>query len=1066
MDIHHAVTAAEVAECLNRLWSGPRRDPFGFDLAVVPSAGWQRWLSQQLATGPQGICAGIEFNSLGRFRARLLDADDPWRPHRLAWVIQQLITDHEHDADWSVLCRHLEATHDSYAVTARIATHLAGYADHAPEMLDRWRRGEAVDRHGDDLAEQSWQPLLWRALVERTGIDPVIRHQHLLQRLRQSPHPELAGRIAVVAPARLDAALLELLQATGSHHQVDLLAMTTAPGRRPQPGATGRAALVRPQGHPLNLALGALGDENATFAPAEPACVVPERADNLLGWLADDLANDRPPVRRQLSDTDQSVQLHFSHGASRQVEVLREVLAQLYADDPTVEPRHVAVLTPDPEGFGPLLDAAFNAATATRPHPASTFRLQLADRSLAAVNPLVGLLSALLRLPDSRAEASAVLELCAHPGIARRFGFTADTQERLTELVTASGVRWGLNSTQRAEFGLGALPQNTWQAGLQRLLLGVTMSEQDLVSVGTVLPLDDIDSSDVELIGALTEVIGRLSRWLAEVSRPATLADWVQRCRAILADLIALPPSAQWQSADLLSGLAQLAEDGASAAATTLISRHSALAAIEHRFAESPARSSFGNGSTVVSGLTSLDRIPHRVVVLLGWDADRYPRPDSRHGDDLLGQNPPTGVPSAGMADRQALLNAIQAAQQSLIVICRGRSEATNADVPPATPIADLIDTINATAATASGTPAAVAISRRHPLQPFAPQYFTPGSGLHSVDPLAFRAARAWQQAATAPVNARNRYQLQPLPVPDLAAGLTLAQLVDFYRHPARTLLKVRAGLNLADDPGLDDQIPIEPDGLQRWQIGNRAVDQLRAGADPATVERAEWLRGQVPPLNLGRQLMATTMTDALRTLEDAPPASAGSYHDVAIAIPGPQGTAVSLTGRVLTHQNVLWHTEFSSLQPRQKLSAWILLLALSAAEPGPWQAMVIGKRRRTRLVAPPSEVATDLLARYLQLYALGLSQPLPALPRLNAEWAAHRVSARDPRSGYAAKGLRRTWDWESDVHWNRFFHYPELLELPVDGWTIPGADPAESSLVGAVATAIWAPLLDAEVAP
>lgn len=1066
MDIHHAVTAAELADCLNRLWSGPRQDPFGFDLAVVPSAGWQRWLSQQLAAGPQGICAGIEFSSLGRFRARLLDADDPWRPHRLAWVIQQLITEHEHDDQWSVLSQHLAATHDSFAVTARIAAQLAGYADHAPEMLDRWRAGEAVDRRGDDLAEQSWQPLLWQALVERTGIDPVIRHQRLLQRLRQGPHPDLPGRIAVVAPVRLDAGLMELFEAAGRHHKVDLLVMTTAPPRRPRPEADTRTALVRPQGHPLNFALAALGDENASFAPAGPSWTVPDRPNNLLGWLADDLAADRPPVRRRLSESDQSVQLHFSHGPSRQVEVLREVLAQLYADDPTLEPRHVAVLTPDPEGFGPLLDAAFNVATTTRPHPASSFRLHLADRSLAAVNPLVGLLSALMRLPDSRAEASAVLELCAHRGIARRFGFTADTQERLTDLVTASGIRWGLNSTQRAEFGLGALPQNTWQAGLQRLLLGVTMSEQDLVSVGTVLPFDDIDSSDVELIGALTEVIGRLGRWLAEVSRPATLVDWVQRCRAILADLTALPASAQWQSADLLSGLAQLAEDGASAASTTLISRHSALAAIEHRFGEAPARASFGNGSTLVSGLASLDRIPHRVIVLLGWDAERYPRPDSRHGDDLLAAHPPTGAPSAAMADRQALLNAIQATQQSLIIIGRGRSESTNADVPPATPVADLIDTLNATAVTAAGIPAAEAITRRHPLQPFAPQYFSPGSGLHSVDPLAFRAARAWQQAVTAPVDARNRYHLQPLPTPELGGGLTVAQLVDFYRHPARTLLKVRAGLNLAEDPGFDDQIPIEPDGLQRWQIGNRAVDQLRAGADPATVERAEWLRGQVPPLNLGRQLMSTTMTDALRTLEDAPPPGSGIHHDVALTVPGPQGTAVTLTGRMLTHQQVLWHTEFSSLQPRQKLSAWIQLLALAAAEPGPWQAMVIGKRRRTRLVAPPSEVAADLLARYLQLYALGLSRPLPALPRLNAEWAAHRVSARDPRSGYAAKGLRRTWDWESDVHWNRFFSYPELLELPVEGWTIPGADPAESTLVGAVATAIWAPLLAAEVAP
>ncbi len=211
---------------------------------------------------------------------------------------------------------------------------------------------------------------------------------------------------------------------------------------------------------------------------------------------------------------------------------------------------------------------------------------------------------------------------------------------------------------------------------------------------------------------------------------------------------------------------------------------------------------------------------------------------------------------------------------------------------------------------------------------------------------------------------------------------------------------------------------------------------------------------------------MSTAMTDALRTAADAPAAGAGQHHDVAVAIPGPNGTPIAVSGRVISHGRTLWQVEFSSLQPRQKLSAWMSLLVLTVAEPDAWEAMVVGRGRRTRLVAPPAAVATDLLARYLQLYALGLSRPLPAMPRLNAEWASHRASARDPRSGYAAKGLRRTWDWESDLYWNKFFSYPELLELPAAGWAIPGADPTESTLVGALASSIWGPLLQAEVAP
>lgn len=1066
MEIHDAATAFEVAARLSQQWSGPRADPFGFDLAVVPGPGWQRWLSQQLATGAGGICAGIEFTSLGTLQARLVGADDPWRPRRLAWLIQQLIAEHDSDPPWAVLVSHLKAAHESFSVTARIAAQFGGYADFAPEMLQRWAEGSNVGPTGEPLTDHAWQPMLWRALVQQTGVDPVQRHRRALDDLRRRAHPEIPHRVSIIAPARLDASMLELFDALGSHHQVELLMLASAPARRAQLGTDSRRSqLIRPDGHPLNQALGALGDENAALLPAQSPAL-PQHPDNLLGWLATDLLLDQPPTPRRWDPTDRSVQLHLSHGPSRQVEVLREVLADLYLHDRSLEPRHIAVITPDPEGFGPLLDAAFSASTPDQAHPASGFRLHLADQTQTEVNPLVGLLTHLLSLPDSRAEASVVLQLCAEPAIARRFGFTAEAHQRLSDLVSSAGIRWGLSPAQRAEFGLGGLPQNTWQAGLQRLLLGVALSEQDLITVGTVLPMDDVDSSDVELIGGITEFIGRLSRWLQQLKQPAPLAEWVQRCRDILADLIELPPASEWLSADLLTGLAQLAEDGPSGDVAAPISRRSALAAIEGHFRQAPARAGFGNGSTVVAGLTSLDRVPHRVVVLLGWDAERYPRPDQHHGDDLLRLDPPVGAPSTAMADRQALLNAIQAAQQSLVIICRGRSEATNAEVPLATPLAELMDTLNATAQTPTGEPVTGVISRQHPLQPFAPDYFRPDSDLPSVDPLAYRAALSWQQAAAGRVEERNRYRLDPLPPPDLSGGVTLQQLLDFYRHPARTLLKVRAGLSLADEKLPDDQIPIEPDALERWQIGSRLLDQLRAGADPESVERAEWLRGQVPPLQLGHKVMSTAMTDALRTAADAPAAVAGRHHDVAVSIPGPDGLPVTVSGRVLSHGHTVWQVEFSSLQPRQKLSAWISLLVLAAAEPDSWDAMVVGRGRRTRLLAPPAAAATELLTRYLRLYSLGLSRPLPAMPRLNAEWANHRASARDPRSGYAAKGLRRTWDWESDLYWNRFFTYPELLELPAEDGAIPGADPTETTLVGALASSIWGPLLHAEVAP
>jgi exodeoxyribonuclease V gamma subunit len=1076
MQIHHATTADGLADRLVSLWSGTRPDPFAFDLAVVPGAGFQRWLSQRLATaeGATGICAGIEFASLEGLEWRLDGRDDPWRPERLAWLVQQVVTGSA-EPELEVLRRHFSASRESHSVSRRIARHLAGYARHRPAMLARWADGLDEGPDGRPLDENAWQAHLYRLLVAENGDSPLERRAALVGRLHAALADGLPHRIAVLAPSHLDSSTLELLEALGSHHRVDLLLLTPSPDRRPGPAVPGlrRAEFARPPGHPLNESLAAVADEVALLlpqttdpldvpAPADPGLPV-HGADSILGWLKADLAADvRPPVRRVLATDDRSVQVHLSHGRDRQVEVLREVLTAVLADDPTLEPRDIAVLTPDVDAFAPLLAAAFTAPAGVPDHPAQRFRVQVADRSLAQVNPMAALLLDLLRLPDGRVEASALLEFCAQPAVAQRFGFTADSRDRLVELVERAGIRWGLSAAQRDQYGLAGFPQNTWFAGLQRMLLGVALGESDLVSAGTVLPLDDVDSSDIGLVGGLTELVGRLSRLMAEFDRPAPISEWADRCRAGLADLVELPSGQEWQFADVSGGLSRLAERSGNAPVP--LTRHAALRAIEQEFTGAPARGAFGNGSLVVCGLRSLRHVPHRVVVLLGWDAACYPRAGQRHGDDLLGVEPRVGDPSAALSDRQLLLDAVHAARERLVVVAQGRSEATNEEVPLAAPLAELVEALDLTAATADGGPASRAVSVQHPLQPFDPRYFD-GSDplLTSADRLAHQAARS---LLAEPVVPRGRYELAALPEPDLSLGVTLDEVIGYFSHPARALLRNRAGISFTTTEDAGDAIPIEPDGLANWQIGTRVLRHLREGHDPDAVRRAEWLRGDVPPFELGARLLNRVFAEAGRSVRGVP---AGlpepSLHDLTLAVPVPGHGTVSLVGRVSTHGPELLQVEYSSLQPRHRLAAWLRLLALAAAEDGPWRARVVGKGRIAVYEAPPRPVAVELLGRYLAVYALGLSRPLPALPRLGHAWMEYRVSRRDPLDRLVSgKNFDRCWDFDSDASWKAFFRYPALLELPSGDPVVPGADPSERTLVGALASSIWGPAMDAEV--
>ncbi len=90
--------------------------------------------------------------------------------------------------------------------------------------------------------------------------------------------------------------------------------------------------------------------------------------------------------------------------------------------------------------------------------------------------------------------------------------------------------------------------------------------------------------------------------------------------------------------------------------------------------------------------------VPHRLVCLLGLDDGSFPRQPPRDGDNLLRADPRPGDRDPRTEDRQLLLDALLAAEEALIITYSGNDERTNAPLPPAVPVGELLDAIDATA--------------------------------------------------------------------------------------------------------------------------------------------------------------------------------------------------------------------------------------------------------------------------------------------------------------------------------------------------------------------------------
>lgn len=1098
LHIHRAERTDILADGLGELLATPPADPFAEDLVVVPARGIERWLSQRLShrlgagSAGDGVCAGVAFRSPASLISEITGTrdEDPWSPEAMTWPLLEVI-DTALDEPW---CRTLAAhlghfeTEDverelrqgrRYGTARRLAGLFASYARQRPELLAGW-----LDGPGDGLADDlAWQPELWRRLVALTAIDPPhVRHAKTVAQLRQSGL-DLPGRISLFGHTRLARTDVELLGALAEHHDVHLwlphpsaalwaTLSTALDGRR---GAIPRSAddSHRSVRHPL---LSTLGRDLRDLQRALPDGVTADeflaggdRPDTLLGWLQSDIAADAVrPAGRALRAGDRSVQVHSCHGPARQVDVLREVLLGLLQDDPTLEPRDILVMCPDIETYAPLIAANFGLGEVVRDaHPAHRLRVKLADRSLVQTNPLLAVAAQVLALAGSRVTASEVLNLaCAEP-VRARFAFSDDDLEDITDWVRQANIRWGFDRAHRVPFGVDFV-QNTWRFGLDRILTGVAMSDDSQAWIDTTLPLDDVGSNRVELAGRLAEFVGRLQRATESLAGVRPLRDWLADLAVGIRLITRVGDADGWQWSQLQREFSDLLSRAGSRSQTPL--RLSDVDAMLHRhLAGRPTRANFRTGTLTVCTMVPMRSVPHRVVCLVGLDDTVFPRAGVADGDDVLARDPMTGERDVRSEDRQLLLDAVCAATETLVITYTGANEITGQKRPPAVPLAELIDALDAT------TPDKVRkrIVTRHPLQPFDTRNVAPGAlGVadqpFSFDPTALSAALAVGSERPA----QPEFLVGPLPAPT-GDDVDLAELLAFLRDPVLGFFTELQFALPREFEGVKDAMPVQVAPLDRWAVGDRMLTDITAGMDPQYARQAEWRRGLLPPGWLGCHTVNELRDQATEVAAAAARVRTGDpvARDVDIEL----GSGRRLSGTVSQiYAESLVSVTFSKLRGKQMLPAWVKLLALAAAWPDrEWTAVCIGQGGKDdgiaeRVLHRPLADPRDILEELVALYDAGRREPLPLPVKTSYAWAEARFRLASgnysrrfpPDPGKAARGEWRYERKESAAVrvWGKEADLSALCGPPRPGEEFAGED----TRLGCLAGRLWSPLLNA----
>lgn len=1000
--------AAALAETVG----GPG-DPFQGETIVVQSKGMQRWLAMELA-GRLGVWANCTYpfpnlyvNQLCRQVLGELPDPSPYDPTLLRWRIMTLLPRFLDRPAFAPLHGYLTGGSRElklYQLAGKIADVFDQYTLFRGDLLAAWQGGR--DDH--------WQAELWRALLRDTG--PVHRaalKERFLAALGQGPLPAvLPERLTVFGVSYLPTFHLEFLAAVACHSQVNLFIMS--PCREYWADILSARSLARLtpdqreqrlEGQPLLASLGRLGRD---FSEAIIDCSAaaggsldlyrPSPGDSLLHLLQDDIldlqgGDGAEPLT--VAPGDRSLRINSCHGPLREVEVLRDEILELFQSLPGLAPRDILVMASDIETYAPYISAVFDGI----PEGGVRIPYTIADRTLRREGRLAEGVLSLLDLPGSRFAATRILDLLSLPAVAGAFGFQTGDLERVGSWLEELRIRWGLDAGHRQRQGFPAYGENSWQAGLDRLLLGVALPDQGELFAG-VLPFDAMEGDSPRLAGVLVNFIGALADLAERLERPRSLAGWETLCRELLERFFAPVEDdgpERLALTEVLAELAGLPEGSGHGAPVGLPVFRAWLAeALDRR----QRGLGFMAGGVTFCAMLPMRSIPFRVIGLLGMDDGMFPRQNRPTGFDLIAREPRRGDRSLRDEDRYLFLEALLSARDCLLISHTGQSIRDNSPQPPSVVVDELLEYLGRRFRDGSGEfPARLVV--RHRLQSFSPAYFTGAGPLRSFAEEQYRAVQARREGVRAPAPFFNG----PLPAAhEELRQVSLVRLLDFFQQPVRFLLRTRLGIRLDELAApRDDREPFTLDPLDAYRLRQGLLEQLLCGTgegDPLAVARA---RGILPPARQGELLFRQVQGDVA--------AFAGTVRAVA----GDQAILEPLTldctigsfrltgtvGGIRTDR--LLRYRCGTRGGRDQIRIWIEHLLLNfLARPGYPRTSTLVTQDGTLNLAPTDQ-GGHLLGQLLECHWQGLHQPLKFFPRSSFSFA----------SRWNLDAARRVWQGE-----------------------------------------------------
>ena len=977
-------------------------DIFDSNIVVIQSQSMKQWLSLEIAR-KFGVCINFNFlfpHNFFTYIANCFSKKDEFSfPHSIdimTWQIMKLLPDFISFSEFEKVKHYItkNPTLKSYQFANEIASLFDRYLIFRDDMFLKQKN-----------KKQDFQSVLWKKIIEENkfsynAVLDNIKKENLIKKL--------PSKVYIFGISYLPTLYLSFFDAVSKLTEINFFLLkpsreywgdftSKSEKKRIMKKQAGDKTYIKDN----NTLLECFGIQGRDFYDnilnfdwnEDDSNFIQNESKTLLSKIRNDFLNlQKREKKKVLNEDDSSIQIHSMHSKKREVEVLQDYLFNFISEDENLKPSDILITAPDIESYIPYINLVFST-------------------NLFLDSTIPEAFSLILSIVNTRFEAGKVLEILEKDVISKKFLLDEDELTTIEFWIKSLNINWGVNEKSKKEINLPETYENTWQYGIDRLMLSYFMQSKENEVFCDILPFNNFDGTYRNTLGKFVDFLSKLFELNKSIKSPKNLNEWGLFFNKVLDDFI-FEPETNGDTKPIRDIVNNLKTDFNISEFKEELDFAIVKTHIEKEINNLNSNKSFTKDGFTFSSMLAFRSIPFKIICVLGMDSN-FPGSDGKMSFNLMAENFQKGDKSKTNDDAYLFLETLLSAQDKLYISYVGQDIKDNSKKNPSIFITELIDYIETNFINTEH------LLTNHKLQGFSHHYFNGKTkNLFSYSKENLEIAKSFFQENK---SQKNSIEVKTISEQKEVDSITLNSLCSFFKHPVKYFMNKNLDIYLKEkiEKELDakENFKIE-NGIEKNEIFNFALNHIKKNKTFEEFYNIKKKEGVLPHNKLGEmdalKLFNTAQKVIKKAKEHIDDIKQDKEIEVLISI---DNLKIEGTIKNIFENKLLIFKD--TIYTKDKIEAWIYNLILSLEMKDIKKTIMVSSDNMFLFPKLEREEAENILNVLVQKYREGLKNPIHFFPETSYQY----VKANDKDKKF--QELKSNWFKE-----NRYDQYNENQDI------------------------------------